>query len=193
MGWHSWRVLAARAAAASPPAAAPTGATAASPQPPKPTLSEGRGLLNAVISPGSSNSGSGGGGAKPVAVLEGAALATAAASPELVALQTAVTTKEAAVAIGWKRRRDTRAAAGGVTSGWERAFPAPPVKTWKEAAAAEVAGGNGQGQGLRRATEWETWEKSVSGLLEGMKVVLVGLAASAPSLRSALEDHLETR
>lgn len=186
LGWHSWRVLAARAASTSPLALT---AAAVTPHPPKTTLSEGRALLNAVVSPGSSSSG----GGNPAAVLEGAALATAAASTEFVALQTAVTTKEAAVAIGWKRRRDTRVAAAGggagVTRGWERAFPAPPAKFWKEAAAA----GDGQGQARWLVTEWETWEKSVSGLVEGMKGVLVGLAASAPSLRSSLEDHLETR
>ncbi|CAN0327693.1 unnamed protein product, partial [Ectocarpus fasciculatus] len=41
--------------------------------------------------------------------------------------------------------------------------------------------------------EWETWRKSASGLVEGTEGVLAGVVDAAPSLRSALESHLETR
>ncbi len=161
-------------------------------QPPKPTLSEGHSLVNAVDFPG--GTGGGGGGAKPIAVLEGPALATAAASAELVALRAAVAAKDVAVALGWKRRWGTA-----TSPGWGVAFPAPPATTWKEAAAAAAAaesasdGGQQQQRRQQLIVDWEVWQKSVSGLVDTMNGVLVGLAAASPSLRSSLEDHLETR
>ncbi|CAN0338720.1 unnamed protein product [Pylaiella littoralis] len=177
LGWHSWRVLAAGAAFVAPPA---TGT--ASPQTHKPTLSEGRALLSAVVLPGNSNgsgngSGNGnGGGAKPVPVLEGEALATAAASAEFAALRAAVAAKDAAVAAGAGRCRTV--------------FPAPPAMTWKEVEAALAAGSSREGQ---ERLEWDAWRQSVSGLVEDLDRVLGGLVGAAPSLRSALESHLERR
>ncbi|CAN0104014.1 unnamed protein product [Ectocarpus sp. 6 AP-2014] len=177
LGWHSWRVLAARAAFPAPP-----GSNLSPPA--KPTLADGHALLDAVISPGN---GSGGSGAKPVAVLEGAALATAAASAEFAALREAVAAKDAAATMAWKWRDAPTSGSGG--GGWGGAFPAPPSTTWKEAVA--VAAGGGQRRHV--VAEWETWRKSASGLVEGMEGVLAGVVDAAPSLRSALESQLQAR
>lgn len=177
LGWHSWRVLAARAAFPTPPGSNPS-------PPAKPTLADGHALLHAVISPGN---GSGGSGAKPVAVLEGAALATAAASAEFAALREAVAAKDAAATMAWKWRDAATSGSGG--GGWGRAFPAPPSTTWKEAVA--VAAGGGQRRHV--VAEWETWRKSASGLVKRMEGVLAGVVDAAPSLRSALESQLQAR
>lgn len=176
LGWHSWRVLAARAAFPTPPDSNPS-------PPAKPTLADGHALLHAVTSPGNI---SGGSGAKPVAVLEGAALATAAASAEFAALREAVAAKDAAATMAWKWRDAPTSGGGG---GWGRAFPAPPSTTWKEAVA--VAAGGGQRRDV--VAEWETWRKSASGLVEGMAGVLAGVVDAAPSLQSVLESQLEAR
>ncbi|CAM9364344.1 unnamed protein product, partial [Ectocarpus sp. 12 AP-2014] len=177
LGWHSWRVLAARAAFPTPLGSNPSPSA-------KPTLADGHALLDAVISPGN---GSGGSGAKPVAVLEGAALATAAASAEFAALREAVAAKDAAATMAWKWRDAPTSGSGG--GGWGRAFPAPPSTTWKEA----VAVATGGGQRRHVVAEWETWRKSASGLVEGMEGVLAGVVDAAPSLRSALESQLQAR
>lgn len=101
----------------------------------------------------------------------------AAASTEFVALRAAVAAKDAAVVAG--------------VVGCGTVFPSPPMMTWKEAAAA-LAAGSGEGGGQERL-QWDAWRKSMSDMVEGMDGVLDGLVNAAPSLRSALESHLEMR
>lgn len=123
--------------------------------------------------------------------LEGATLAQAKASQELVALQTVVQAKETAVSLAWGARRGAPALTSPTGEelprrGWGDAFlNFPESEMWKTDSG--IAGG-----GSGRA-EWNAWHGSVSGLVEGMTGVLAGLVDSALVLRSALEAHLESR
>lgn len=189
LGWHSWRAHASRAiyAPADPDSPSTRGAspnTAA-----KVTLAEGHNLLNAVSQGRGSLDSSGSGGSSGVPVLEGTALAQAAASHELAVLNAVVLSKDAAVRLAWGGRKGGVGGSGG-RGGWGSAFPAAPLTTWREAVA--IGGGGGDGGGGARQ-RWNSWHSSVTGLVDGMQGVLVGLVEAAPSLRSCLETHLETR
>ena len=119
-------------------------------------------------------------------VLEGTALAKAAASPELAALRAAVTSKDSALALAWRGRVGNGGGDSG--GGWGSPFATPPPTTWEEA----VALGRGGG-GEVVVAAWKTWRASVTGLVSGMEGVLDGLIGASPSVRSSLEGYLEIR